>query len=70
MEHFKEDGKNGDVDEELVLGSLLHDFGKIVLLYKSKNGQPIPDRTSPGATKDHETLGADFLAKLGFSKRV
>jgi len=59
--------KNGDeeVDIELVLGSLFHDVGKIILVQNAKyNPEDIVENV------DHEQLGANFLKKMGFSQRV
>ena len=69
LEYFKKDDRT--VDSELVIGSLLHDFGKIVIMYNAKNGQHVPERGgSTESSKNHEPLGAEFLKKLGFSERV
>ena len=70
LEYFKKDDRT--VDSELVIGSLLHDFGKIVIMYNAKQGKEVPERGDGKmeSSKNHELLGAEFLKKLGFSERV
>ena len=65
IDHFKSKDDQ-TVDTELVVGSLLHDFGKVVQLHNTKMGMAVPDRNG----RNHEMLGAEFLASMGFSKRV
>lgn len=42
LQHFNSSDKT--IDEELVIGALLHDFGKIVIMYKDKHGLELPER--------------------------
>ena len=49
-------------DEEVVLAALLHDIGHIC--YADA------EQMADVGTRDHETLGAEYLFGLGFSKRV
>ena len=68
MDYFKDNDKA--VDEELVIGSLLHDFGKVVLMQRAKEEMASPEIQKSEVKPDHEALGAEFLAALGFSDRV
>src|SRR5258708_19527874 len=51
-------------DEEVVLAAFLHDIGHIC-----EDGHGDNEMGEFGI-KDHEQIGADFLAKKGFSKRL
>ena len=54
---------NAGADDELILASFLHDIGHICV-----------DNTAPRmdefGVEKHESVGAEFLAQLGFSKRI
>ncbi len=52
-------------DDETILAAFLHDIGHICL----EETEPHLWMDSYGAV-DHETLGADFLRKIGFSQKV
>jgi len=54
----------GGEDEELVLGSFLHDIGHLL-----KHVSPTEDMGNYGVA-NHEGLGAQYLKEKGFSKRV
>lgn len=68
--------RKGDmtVDDELVLGSLLHDFGKVVLMQMTEEEEKSPEGNKQANNQEgpinHEALGAEFLAKMGFSERI
>jgi len=51
-------------DEEMILAALLHDIGHICV-----KGDSVPQMGGYGVAH-HEEVGAEFLAKLGFSARV
>ncbi len=54
---------NAGADDELILGSFLHDIGHICV------GETAPRMGEFGVEK-HEDVGAEFLKSIGFSKRV
>ena len=51
-------------DEEVILAAFLHDIGHISEAAKGDNGM------NGFGIVDHEALGADFLRKKGFSKKI
>src|SRR5882672_5820141 len=51
-------------DEEVVLAAFLHDIGHIC---EDGHGD---NQMGEFGIKDHEQIGADFLSKKGFSKRL
>ena len=51
-------------DEEVILAAFLHDIGHICV--SAQGDEAMGDY----GVKDHEEIGADFLKKKGFSKRV
>src|SRR5688572_33268304 len=51
-------------DEEVILAAFLHDIGHICVSAQGKATM------GDYGVKDHEEVGADFLKKKGFSKRV
>ncbi len=51
-------------EEEVVLAAFFHDIGHLVAFV-----QPVEKMESIGV-KDHERLGADYLAQKGFSQRL
>jgi phosphonate degradation associated HDIG domain protein len=58
-------------EEEVILAAFLHDIGHISEAAKDDNGTLSADRRMDGfGIKDHEELGAEFLQKKGFSKKV
>lgn len=52
-------------DEEVVLAAFLHDIGHI-----SEAAAPSEQHMGDFGIKDHEELGAEFLQKKGFSKKI
>lgn len=52
-------------DEEVVLAAFLHDIGHI-----SEAAAPTERHMGDYGIKDHEELGAEFLQKKGFSKKI
>ena len=50
-------------DEEMILAAFFHDIGHIC-------EKPSAETMGDFGIKDHERIGADFLAQFGFSKRV
>jgi predicted HD phosphohydrolase len=52
-------------DSEIILASLLHDIGHVVGLEAF-----VPFRMGGCGIVEHESIGSDFLIKLGFSERV
>src|SRR6201999_4129182 len=58
-------------DEEVILAAFLHDIGHISEAADGNNGTMSDLRQMGGfGIKDHEELGAEFLQKKGFSKRI
>jgi phosphonate degradation associated HDIG domain protein len=51
-------------DDEVVLAAFLHDIGHIAEKLTADNGM------EGFGIRDHESIGADFLAKRGFSHRI
>lgn len=53
-----------DEDEELILGSFLHDIGHLL-----KHTEPTEEMGNFGVV-NHEGLGAEYLEEKGFSRRI
>lgn len=56
----EEDGQ----DNEVILAAFLHDIGHLL------NEDPHTEDMGDYGVKDHETVGADYLATKGFGKRL
>lgn len=74
LEHMAQAAQQAEAeghDEEVVLAAFLHDIGHI---YGSGNGEESMsasrDQMDGFGIKDHEELGAEFLLKKGFSKKI
>lgn len=62
-------------DNSFILGAFLHDIGHMISIHDSKSGEKqlieYENKSLNGlGLVNHENIGADFLEKLGFSKKV
>lgn len=55
--------KQAQLDEELILGALLHDIGHLL-------SEDEAEQMDGYGSEDHEAIGAGFLQASGFSKRI
>jgi len=78
LEHMAQTARLAEeegVDEEVILSAFLHDIGHICVAAQSDSdggdlGGARHEQMDGFGTMDHEEIGADFLAKRGFSRKV
>lgn len=54
-------------DEEVILAAFLHDIGH---LYVTSLEGPETELTDEFGAADHDSMGAEYLLKMGFSKKI
>ena len=62
----KQAGENSDVQ----IAGLLHDIGHLLALEAGKEMEMEDDNGEATGTMDHDTIGGEFLEKLGFKDGV